>query len=127
MLTETNGIVAIDQGRKLHLIIQRHEDLMATRTFLIGVLVLFCGAQLRAVDTFVLNEKVTKFVNRRIKTPESTASSSTLDSTGLYDSYPSATDTSLSSKRRITPPRWIGWPFLSIGSVLVLCAPLFRG
>lgn len=104
---------------------------MAARTFLIGVMVLFFGAQLRAVDTFVLNEKVTKFVNRRIKDPSPTASSSNLDSTGLYDdpyfSLPKAAEpASPPSKRRITPPRWMGWPFLSIGAVLVLCAPLLR-
>ncbi len=41
----------------------------ATRIFLMGVVVLLIGVQLRAVDTFVLNEAATKIVNSRLKQP----------------------------------------------------------
>ena len=40
---------------------------MATRIFLLGAIVLFFGGQLRAIDSFVLSERVTKVVNKQIE------------------------------------------------------------
>ena len=101
---------------------------MATRIFLMGAIILFFGVQLRAVDTFVLNEKVTKFVNRRVD--KKVAANVATNEAGIYDPYwdfePLNNATPAPTLRRITPPRWLGWSFLSIGAVLVFTSPLFR-
>lgn len=99
---------------------------MATRMFLMGAIILFFGTQLRVIDTFVLNEQVTKFVNERIEKrnePKSEAFEA-----GLWDPYvdPATNAAAPPAKRRIRPPRWLGWSLLSMGAVLVLTSPLFR-
>ena len=101
---------------------------MATRLFLMGVITLFFGAQLRAVDTFVLNEKVSRIVNRRIERKSASTTSVDAYEAGLYDLFdtPAKKAIELPTRRRITPPRWLGWSFLSIGAVLVFTCPLFR-
>ena len=91
-----------------------------------GVIILFFGFQLRAVDTFVLNERVSSFVNERI------AAEQPVQQAGYYDAYWGFDDPAagqpepLPRYRRITPPRWLGWSFLSIGAILVCTAPAFR-
>ena len=101
----------------------------AARIFLMGVIILFFGVQLRAVDTFVLNEKVSSIINKRIaaKTPAVAPARQA----GLYDPYWGLEDQTpkapaLPRLRRITPPRWLGYSFLSIGAILVCTAPAFR-
>ena len=101
--------------------INRVNVMATTRIFLIGVIVLFLGLQLRVVDTFVLNEQATKVVNSRISRGES-------DSYSAFAGYDPYLDGSggFAEKRAIKPPRWLGWSFLSIGAVLVLTCPCFR-
>jgi len=99
----------------------------ATRIFLMGVIILFFGFQLRAVDTFVLNERVSSFVNERIAAKQPVQQ----QQAGYYDDYwgfddPALKPNPLPRFRRITPPRWLGWSFLSIGAILVCTAPAFR-
>lgn len=97
------------------------------RLFAMGVIILFLGLQLRAVDTFILNEKATEIVNRRIdKQAATTAPDPYNASIDPYSGVPSPKEVSFPAKREITPPRWLGYSFLSIGAVLVLTCPLFR-
>lgn len=101
---------------------------MATRIFLMGAIILFLGAQLRAVDTFVLNEKVTKVVQRRFIEKKAAEQPAVVKAT-MFDPYlaaPAVQEVTLPKYQRITPPRWLGWSFLSIGAVLVTTCPLFR-
>lgn len=105
--------------------------LMATRIFLMGAIILFFGAQFRAVDTFVLNEKVTRFINEKVEKQQQSVAEvdsydASLDSYYNFGQTKKAAPAPLPSRRRITPPRWLGWSFLSIGAVLVCTCPLFR-
>lgn len=105
--------------------------LMATRIFLMGAIILFFGFQFRAVDTFVLNEKVTRFINEKVDKQQQSVIAedsyqASLDSYYDFGLEPKAAVEPLPTNRRITPPRWLGWSFLSIGAVLVLTCPLFR-
>jgi len=100
---------------------------MATRLFLLGVITLFFGFQFRTVDSFVLNERVSSVINRQIekRQAKNLEQQQPLEAGfGMFD----APDTTLQlpAKRRITPPRWLGYSFLSMGAVLVLTCPLFR-
>ncbi len=79
--------------------------------FMVGLLILMIGAELRAVDTFVLNEKTTQFLAQRMKDSQ-VASANTL--TNNFAAYAPV------AKKRIQPPRWLGWSLISIGTVLVL-------
>ena len=100
---------------------------MATRLFLMGAVLLFFGGQLRTIDTFVLNEQVTRIVNKRFAPKPAIVEQSELLSAGLYDPlFDTAAKVVLPARREITPPRWLGWSLLSMGAVLVLTCPLCR-
>ena len=98
------------------------------RSFAIGVVILFLGLQLRAVDTFVLNEQATRFVNQRIekKVAEDPVADPYAASFNDPFASPPAAAVAAPAKRPITPPRWLGYSFLSIGTILVLTCRLFR-
>jgi hypothetical protein len=87
---------------------------MGRRFFMIGAILLLLGAQLRLVDSYVLTPKASQFVEARLHT-------SGLANSGLYDpSYLYSVGPYPTSNKTFTPPRWIGWAFLSVGAVLVL-------
>ena len=75
--------------------------------FLAGLVVLFLGLQLRAVETFVLNEKASRFLAERIPALAS-ADDGTMASAG-----PAA-------RKTVRTPTWIGYAVISFGAVLVL-------
>lgn len=101
--------------------------LMATRIFLLGIIILFFGVQLRSFDSFVLNEKVSRVINRQIEKRQPASPAETPLEAGFL-SFDSQTPKALvlPTKRTITPPRWLGYSLLSMGAVLVLTCPLFR-
>jgi hypothetical protein len=84
---------------------------MGNRFLIFGALILLMGVQLRWVETFVLTHKASQFVEDNMK-------HSGLRTASAYDF-----DTLLSAgpapKKSITPPRWLGWAFLSVGAVLL--------
>jgi len=78
--------------------------------FLLAGIILFAlGVQFRMVETYVLNEPTTKFVNERIK-----AEPEPQPSTGLF--MTAATP----SSETLQPPNWLGWVCLSVGGVFIL-------
>ncbi len=86
--------------------------------FLLGLVLLYVGLQFRFVETFVLNEKSGKFLAQRMGSGDA---SPTLNLTQAAQRFFPASMAPTSS-RSLTPPDWIGWALLSIGSVLVLHA-----
>jgi hypothetical protein len=76
--------------------------------FLVGVVLLLLGLQLRMVDTFELSAEATKILAH--KTAETEAQASFMTTTAQITG----------TKKQIKPPQWVGWCLLSIGSVLVL-------
>jgi hypothetical protein len=86
--------------------------------FLAGLVLLYVGLQFRFVETFVLNDKSSKFLAQRLGSPETSA---TLNITQAAQRLFPASMAS-PSPRSVTPPEWVGWALLSIGSVLVLHA-----
>ena len=96
---------------------------MATRIFLAGVVILFFGIQLRSFESFVLNERVSAIINERVAKKQAAAAPDPLQADFMMlDATPSP----LPVRRTITPPRWLGYSFLSIGAVLVCSCPLCR-
>ena len=84
----------------------------AARTcFALGIVLLLLGLQFRKVETFVLNEKASNFVERRMR-------EGAIRTEGGYDSM--ILSTGSVPRKRLTHPRWVGWAFISVGAVLVL-------
>lgn len=77
--------------------------------FLIGLIVLFFGLQLRLVDTYVLNSEATAFLARQTGKEAEHATASRLMPAG-----------SPVVQKVVRPPEWLGWFLASSGSVLVL-------
>jgi hypothetical protein len=88
-------------------------DINRNQFFLIGLLLVLLGAQLRAVDTYVLNEKATQFLAKRLPDKQ-------VNPYERMQLYMAAAGPS--PLRRVAPPRWIGYSLLSVGAVLTLHA-----
>jgi hypothetical protein len=82
--------------------------------FMAGLVVLMFGVQLRLVDTFVLNEKATQFLAQRIQALKGQQIASASEVPTLLAAQAPV------HKHRLHPPPWIGWAFVSVGSVLIL-------
>lgn len=79
---------------------------------MVGLIVLAIGAQLRLVDTYVLNDESVCFIQERIsKKPAIT--NSRLSFQVMSTAMPLAT-------KSVKPPKWVGWFVLSVGIVLSL-------
>lgn len=79
--------------------------------YMLGLLLLLFGLELRTVDAVVLTPEVTKFLAERTGHPVATASNAVAAITGSPTTVPPKT---------IRPPEWLGYAVLSAGSVLVL-------
>jgi hypothetical protein len=95
------------------------------RLFLIGIVLLGLGIQFRLVKSFELNERASQFVAQRIAKPAA-AATTTYVSYDPLDDWPASPAPPAVTVRSITPPRWLGWSFISVGVVLILTCPCFR-
>jgi len=76
--------------------------------FLAGVIVLLLGIQFRLVNSFVLNQPATDlYIKATAKNQVESAAMMTATSAAP-------------SLKVVTPPEWIGWCLMSVGSVFVL-------
>ncbi len=90
-------------------------ELNRNQYFLIGIVVVLLGVQLRMVDAYVLNAPTTKFVVDKFGSADKqAAANATIPSLETVGSGAS------SSMRTVKPPVWAGWAAISIGAVLVL-------
>lgn len=79
--------------------------------FMIGLVVLLLGIQLRFVESVVLNEKVTHWLAQRGGKPGEKAV------TGFSNNWLTAGP---APRKIVNPPEWLGWAAMSVGSVLIL-------
>ena len=80
--------------------------------FMLGIVILLLGIQLRMVETYVLNEKSARFISLQMqKIPKKKKRVST--KRVLQAASPL-------SMQPIHPPNWLGWALISVGSVLIL-------
>ena len=82
--------------------------------FLTGLVLLYLGLQFRFVETFVLNSKTSTFLAQRF------GSETSITANQMARFLPTSMSGPIT--RSVTPPEWIGWALISIGSVLVLHA-----
>jgi len=77
--------------------------------FMVGLVLLFFGLQLRMVESFVLNERASRFLNERTWSGNN-------DSQGR--SFMAAVGPT--PHKTVHPPDWLGFAVISVGSVLIL-------
>ncbi len=75
--------------------------------FLVGLVVLFLGLQVRSVESYVLNERSSKFLAERIPALAS-ADANLMPAAGP------------SPHKSVHPPTWLGYAVISVGAVLIL-------
>jgi hypothetical protein len=79
--------------------------------FMLGLVLLLVGLQIRMVETYVLNEKASRFVAERL-------TASVADADGTVRPFMPALGPT--PRRTMRPPVWLGYATISIGAVLVL-------
>ena len=79
--------------------------------FLFGLVLLLVGLQVRMVESYVLNEKASRFVAERL-----TAVVANADGT-VRPFVPAMGPT---PRRTVRPPVWLGYAVISFGAVLIL-------
>ena len=84
-------------------------DLNRNQFFFIGLLVLLIGIQVKYVGAYVLNAPTTQFLADR-----------TGNSSGMTSLF--ATSGFAAPRKVLTPPEWLPWCLMSVGSVLCLHA-----
>ncbi len=82
--------------------------------FMLGVVILLLGFQLRSVDSFILNAPSSQFIASKLKPKDSQQ----VQSNPFVFSIGSAS--SAIHREKIQPPRWLGWVLVSVGAVLIL-------
>ncbi|HEY6562888.1 MAG TPA: hypothetical protein VIY86_00200 [Pirellulaceae bacterium] len=92
---------------------------IATRNLVLGLVILAVGLQVRVVESFVLTQKASRFIQEKLSSDRYLASGDPYGRS--WNSNPSMM---LSAgpviQKRFSPPRWLGWAMISIGAVLVL-------
>ncbi len=86
-------------------------DVNRNQYFLVGLVVLFFGLQVRFVDSYVLTPEFTQILAERTAHPLAAVNAATAVVT------PSRTPL---ARKTVRPPEFVGWALLSFGSVLIL-------
>jgi hypothetical protein len=86
-------------------------EITRNQYFMAGFVLLLLGIQFRAIESVELKEQFAKFMAERTGHPLAAVS----NQSPLLSPIGSA-----AINRVVYPPEWIGWLFLSLGSVLVL-------
>lgn len=88
-------------------------ELNRNQFFMIGLVVLLLGIQLRVVDSYTLNQRLAdEIAKRRSPTPVSASFASSNDPFVTPVVQPAFS-------RNLDPPGWLGWALISVGGVLI--------
>jgi hypothetical protein len=79
--------------------------------FIVGLIVLLIGIQLRLVESYVLNEETTRWLMQQSGDTGIQLAGKAADLMPAVGAGP---------RKTVVPPDWLGWAMISIGSVLVL-------
>jgi hypothetical protein len=90
-------------------------ELNRPQMYMAGLIILLLGIHFRIVESVVLNEPTTRFIVEKFESREYASNTPSW----LLVNAPA-------SKKTVTPPKWLGWSFLSVGGVLVLHSLIMR-
>ena len=85
--------------------------------FLVGLVLLFVGIQLRMLDSVVLNEPSSRFIAEKFASKTEQRTSRFFQVTGIAEGTP---------RQVVKPPKSIAWCLIAVGSVTVLHALALR-
>ena len=88
-------------------------ELTRNHYFAAGLVVLFLGIQIQLVQSFVLTEQATTFLAKHVQ-------KTSVEQPQSMATYLAASGPRPLAKKSLTPPNWLGWAMISVGSVLVL-------
>ena len=86
-------------------------EISRNQYFMIGMILLLLGLQFRFIDSVVLNEESSRFLAQRMGNKTEATAAQVLNTTGFG---------SVTPRKTIKPPQWVGWALISIGSVFIL-------
>jgi hypothetical protein len=86
-------------------------EISRNQFFMAGLVLLLLGIQFRAIEAVDLKEQFAKFMAEKAGHPLVAVSTQTPLLAPLGNA---------AVNRTVYPPEWLGWMFLSIGSVLIL-------
>ena len=86
-------------------------DINRNQWFLLGMVLFMLGVQFRLIDSVVLNPQATKILAERSGHPVAAVNGAV--SQVLSEDLPVPSYT-------WSPPEWLGWSLISLGSVLIL-------
>lgn len=92
-------------------------DFTRNHYLMAGLIILLFGVQLRMVDSYVLNEKVTNFIHEKLNK----------DDTPVAQAQQYLQALGPAPRKTVRPPAWLGWALMSVGSVLVLHSLAMKG
>jgi len=84
--------------------------------FFLGIFLLLLGLQFRVVSSYILTDEATRFLTERTGSSESQSAMVSF-----------ASNLGRTSHKVISPPEWLGWCLISVGSVLILHSFAMRG
>ena len=88
-------------------------ELNRNHYFMIGIVFLLLGMQLRTIESYVLNEPASRFVTEKMKAVSRRPTSPGKQLVAMADEV-------AVSQKTFQPPKWLGWAFISVGMVFVL-------
>ena len=88
-------------------------ELNRNQWFVIGVVVLFIGLQLRRVESVVLTPEASRFIAKKLNRTTEAPPGMAMVAKPLVENPPEP-------RRVVRPPDWLGWMLTSIGAVLIL-------
>ena len=90
-------------------------ELNRNQYFMVGLVLLFLGLQIKFVDSYVLTEDAASFVAKRLGKDNA-------QNTGLVtNTFASTASVGPAPQyRTFAPPAWLGWALMSVGAVLIL-------
>ena len=84
-------------------------ELNRPQMYMAGLIVLLLGFHFRICESVILNETTTRFLADKFESRE------------LASTAPNWLTANIPQvKKTVTPPKWLGWSFVSIGGVMVL-------
>src|SRR5690554_5225040 len=90
-------------------------ELNRNHYFMLGLVVLFLGIQVKSVEAYVLTEDAAKVVAKYMPKKDAAEASA---ATRPFASTAAAI--APTGQRTVQPPNWLGWALISIGAVLIL-------
>jgi hypothetical protein len=94
-------------------------ELNRNHYFMIGIVLLLLGLQVRLVDSYLLTEEATEIVSKHMKKAKQVQQEQP-NPPSLFMQAPPTPAVIAPKQQKVSVPQWVGWACISAGGVLVL-------